>query len=86
MRLTADVWRAGGLTVGLIGFGRMGKAYTIRAHAFGMNVQFYDPYRPQGEDKSMGVTQCETLVRALAAPIALFSCAVCAPGNGVPMC
>ena len=63
MRLTADVWRAGGLTVGLIGFGRMGKAYTIRAHAFGMNVQFYDPYRPQGEDKSMGVTQCETLVR-----------------------
>ena len=31
----------------MIGFGRMGKAYTIRAKAFGMNVQFYDPYRPQ---------------------------------------
>ena len=49
----------------------MGKAYTIRAHAFGMNVQFYDPYRPQGEDKSMGVTQCETLVRILTLPLPL---------------
>ena len=74
MRLTADVWRAGGLTVGLIGFGRMGKAYTIRAHAFGMNVQFYDPYRPQGEDKSMGVTQCETLVRILTLALCHLCC------------
>jgi C-terminal binding protein len=39
----------------------MGKDYTIRAKAFGMHVQFYDPYCPQGEDKSMGVKQCETL-------------------------
>ena len=52
----------------------MGKAYTIRAHAFGMNVQFYDPYRPQGEDKSMGVTQCETLVRILMLALCHLCC------------
>ena len=60
--------------MGLIGFGRMGKAYTIRAHAFGMNVQFYDPYRPQGEDKSMGVTQCETLVRRCLCRLCCWLC------------
>ena len=55
------IQRIRGLQVGLIGFGRMGKAYTIRAKAFGMHVQYYDPYRPPGEDKAMGVRACETL-------------------------
>lgn len=59
------IQRIRGLQVGLVGFGRMGKAYTIRAKAFGMEVQYFDPYRPQGEDKSMGVRACETLEELL---------------------
>ena len=62
---SGKIRRLRGLQVGLIGFGRMGKAYTIRAKAFGMNVQYYDPYRPQGEDKAMGVHACETLEELL---------------------
>lgn len=33
-----------GKTLGLVGLGRIGKAMTLRAHAFGMTVIAYDPY------------------------------------------
>ncbi|MBX3442680.1 MAG: C-terminal binding protein [Planctomyces sp.] len=48
-------------TVGLIGLGRIGTATALRAKALGMNVLFYDPYVPDGRDKSLGITRVETL-------------------------
>lgn len=49
------------LTVGLIGFGRIGMAVARRFQAFGCHVCFYDPYLGSGVDKSLGVTRCESL-------------------------
>ena len=34
--------------------GRVGKAVAIRAKVFGFNVIFYDPYLPDGIEKSLG--------------------------------
>ena len=51
---------------GIIGLGRIGTATALRAKALGMRVVFYDPYVPDGRDKSLGVTRCETLEDLLA--------------------
>jgi lactate dehydrogenase-like 2-hydroxyacid dehydrogenase len=59
------VRRIRGMTVGLLGFGRMGKAFALRAKAFGLVVQFFDPYVVNGEEKALGVTRCETLKEML---------------------
>ena len=34
--------------------GRIGTAVAIRAKVFGFNVIFYDPYLPDGVEKSLG--------------------------------
>jgi D-3-phosphoglycerate dehydrogenase/C-terminal binding protein len=57
----APVPRLRGRTFGIIGIGRIGTATALRAKAFGMNVAFYDPYVPDGREKSLGVRRCETL-------------------------
>jgi phosphoglycerate dehydrogenase-like enzyme len=49
-RLT-DKW------LGIVGLGRIGAATALRAKAFGMRVGFYDPYKPSGWDKALGVTR-----------------------------
>lgn len=41
--------------------GRVGTAVALRAKAFGFNVIFYDPYLPDGIDKSLGLTRVYTL-------------------------
>ncbi|KAI7240083.1 hypothetical protein KC330_g1482 [Hortaea werneckii] len=41
-------------TFGILGLGRIGTATALRAKAFGHNVLFYDPYLPNGVDKSIG--------------------------------
>ena len=41
--------------------GRVGTAVALRAKAFGFNVIFYDPYLPDGIDKSFGLTRVYTL-------------------------
>jgi D-3-phosphoglycerate dehydrogenase/C-terminal binding protein len=51
---------------GIIGFGRIGKAAALRAKALGMHVLFYDPYVPDGTDKSIGVCRVESLDQLLA--------------------
>lgn len=38
-----------GLTVGLIGFGRIGKMLNNYARAFGMSTVFFDPYLPKSD-------------------------------------
>jgi phosphoglycerate dehydrogenase-like enzyme len=47
--------RLRGCTVGIIGCGRIGSAFALRAKALGMRVVIYDPYQPAGLDKSLGV-------------------------------
>ncbi|MGA7905435.1 MAG: NAD(P)-dependent oxidoreductase, partial [Terrimicrobiaceae bacterium] len=44
-----------------IGLGRIGSAVAVRGKAIGMRVLYYDPYRPDGYDKALGVTRAETL-------------------------
>lgn len=53
--------RIRGDTLGIVGFGRVGQAVALRAKAFGFNVIFYDPYLPDGCEKSLGVTRVYTL-------------------------
>lgn len=58
--------RLRGRVFGIIGIGRIGTATALRAKALGMDVAYYDPYAPQGRDKSLGVRCVETLEELLA--------------------
>ena len=53
--------RMRGRVFGVVGIGRIGTAAALRAKALGMDVLYYDPFVPQGRDKSLGVTAVETL-------------------------
>jgi D-3-phosphoglycerate dehydrogenase/C-terminal binding protein len=57
--------RLRGRVFGVIGIGRIGTATALRAKALGMEVLYYDPYAPQGRDKSLGVRSVETLEELL---------------------
>jgi D-3-phosphoglycerate dehydrogenase/C-terminal binding protein len=61
----SPVWRLRGRVFGVIGLGRIGTAVALRAKALGMDVVFYDPYKPDGYDKSLGIRRCETLEELL---------------------
>jgi C-terminal binding protein len=52
---TPLVSRLQGAVFGILGIGRIGTAAALRAKAFGYHVLFYDPYVPNGYDKSLGV-------------------------------
>jgi lactate dehydrogenase-like 2-hydroxyacid dehydrogenase len=53
--------RLRGACLGVIGFGRIGKAAALRAKAFGMDVAFYDPELPNGTELSFGFRRMGTL-------------------------
>ncbi|KAG1680521.1 C-terminal-binding protein [Nymphon striatum] len=53
--------RIRGDTLGIVGLGRIGSAVALRAKAFGFTVVFYDPYLPDGMDKSLGLQRVYTL-------------------------
>lgn len=57
--------RIRGDTLGIVGLGRIGSAVALRAKAFGFNVSFYDPYLPDGIEKSLGLTRVYTLQELL---------------------
>jgi len=57
--------RLRGKTLGLIGCGRIGTAMALRAKALGMRVVFYDPYKPDGLDKALGIERCHFLYELL---------------------
>jgi glyoxylate reductase len=54
-----------GATLGLIGFGRIGRAMAKRAGGFDMRVLYYDQYRREDLEGSMGVVYAdlETILR-----------------------
>jgi phosphoglycerate dehydrogenase-like enzyme len=52
-------------TLGLIGCGRIGTAMALRAKTLGMRVVAYDPYRPDGLDKALGIERVYTLEELL---------------------
>ncbi len=58
--------RLRGSVFGVIGLGRIGTAAALRAKALGMDVIFYDPYKPDGYDKALGIRRVETLEELLA--------------------
>ncbi|XP_064885410.1 C-terminal-binding protein 2 isoform X1 [Columba livia] len=53
--------RIRGETLGIIGLGRVGQAVALRAKSFGFNVIFYDPYLPDGVERSLGLQRVGTL-------------------------
>ena len=56
---------------GIVGLGRIGTATALRAKALGMDVLYYDPYKPDGYDKSLGVRRAETLDDLLTSSLVL---------------
>lgn len=62
----APLARLRGNGFGVVGLGRIGTATALRAKALGMSVAFYDPYKPDGYDKALGIQRVEELDRLLA--------------------
>jgi D-3-phosphoglycerate dehydrogenase/C-terminal binding protein len=60
-RSAVPVHRLRGRVFGVIGLGRIGTAAAIRAKALGMDVHFYDPLKPDGHDKALGIKRVDTL-------------------------
>lgn len=59
------LYRLRGQTLGIIGLGRIGTAVALRGRALGMDVAFYDPYKSDGYDKSLGIRRVESLTELL---------------------
>jgi phosphoglycerate dehydrogenase-like enzyme len=55
------VRRLSGLTFGVLGLGRIGTAAALRAKALGMDVLFFDPYRPSGTELALGLRRAQSL-------------------------
>jgi D-3-phosphoglycerate dehydrogenase/C-terminal binding protein len=63
--------RLRGSVLGIVGLGRIGTAMAMRGKSLGMDVAFFDPYKPDGYDKSLGIRRVETLDELLAASLAV---------------
>ena len=51
--------RLRGMTLGIVGFGKIGQAVASRARSFGMTVIAYDPYRDFATAPDLGVRLCD---------------------------
>ena len=72
--------RLRGRTLGLIGCGRIGTAMALRAKRWACAFVFYDPYKPDGLDKALGMERCCRLDDLLAA-VGVFEPALSADGR-----
>ena len=61
----APLQRIRGSVFAIIGLGRIGTAAALRAKALGMDVCFYDPYKPDGYAKALGIRRVESLEETL---------------------
>ncbi len=59
--VAAPLVRLRGRVLGIVGLGRIGTALALRGKALGMDVAFFDPYKPDGYDKALGIRRVETL-------------------------
>jgi len=57
--------RLRGRVFGIVGLGRIGTATAVRAKAHGFDVVFYDPYKPDGADKALGIGRAWTFDQLL---------------------
>jgi D-3-phosphoglycerate dehydrogenase/C-terminal binding protein len=57
----APLRRLRGRVLGIVGLGRIGTATALRAKALGMDVAYYDPKKPLGFDKALGLRRAATL-------------------------
>jgi phosphoglycerate dehydrogenase-like enzyme len=55
------VRRLSGQVFGVVGLGRIGTATALRAKALGMEVVFFDPYRPTGTELALGFQRADTI-------------------------
>lgn len=69
--VAAPLRRLRGRVFGIVGLGRIGSAAALRAKALGMDVAFFDPYKPDGYDKALGIRRVESLPELLAQAFAL---------------
>lgn len=46
---------------GIVGLGRIGSAFALRAKALGMDVVCYDPYKPNGSDLALGIRRVRSI-------------------------
>lgn len=60
-REVAPLRRLRGSVFGVVGLGRIGAAAALRARAFGMDVVFHDPFKPDGYDKALGIRRADSL-------------------------
>ena len=61
----APLHRLRGQVFAIVGLGRIGTATALRAKALGMDVVFYDPFVPDGIEKSIGVRRAPTVLELL---------------------
>ncbi|MBM3992699.1 MAG: C-terminal binding protein [Planctomycetes bacterium] len=59
--IAIDTPRLRGRTLGIIGCGRIGTAMALRAKAVGLRVVIFDPYKPDGLEKALGVERVHRL-------------------------
>lgn len=69
--VAAPLRRLRGRVLGIVGLGRIGTATALRARALGMDIVFYDPYKPDGYDKALGLRRAATLPELLEQSFAL---------------
>ncbi|MBM4073391.1 MAG: C-terminal binding protein [Planctomycetes bacterium] len=65
-RQVVPLHRLRGRSFGIVGLGRIGTAFAIRAKALGVNVVFFDPYKPDGFDRALRIERVESLDELLA--------------------
>jgi len=58
---TVPLFRLRGRVCGVVGLGRIGTAAALRAKSLGMDVVFYDPYKPAGYDKALGIRRADSV-------------------------
>ena len=57
-----SITRLSGKKVGVLGLGRIGTAFAMRAKSLGLEVVFYDPYVVDGQEKALNIEREKDLV------------------------